>query len=181
MEEEIDKVGRQSRVEIRTLLKFVPSERNGSMVSYVSQNPSSGQIKGVRVDSEYPHKIVVCSKDLSGIILSNVLYNAVIIPMKSGKGYICTSAEPVQFKATITTNYVPKSTYQIVVSFGNKNLVFDPFKGKKSTVMTVNGFVDMLEHRMDLKNQHDIVFEFKMLAEELLRRMKKDDVSARIG
>lgn len=175
-------VKQEKKLEIHTLLKFVQSEHNSSMVSYVSTNPVNGQVKGVRADSEFPHKIVVCAQAIQPVILAGVLYRATIVPMNSGKGYVCKEAEPVQFKATVKTNYVPKESYQIVVSFGNKALVFDPFKGKKASVLTTMGFVDLLEHRVDLQDQDKVVMEFKVMADELLKQMRKDGVrSVRIA
>jgi len=171
----------KKREEIHTRLKFVQSERNGSMVSYVSINPVNGQVKGVRVDSKFPHKIVVCSLDIAPIILGNVLYKATIIPMKSGKGYVCIEAEPVQFKASVKTNYEKGRVYQIVISFGNKNLVFDPFNGKKASVLTTAGFIDLLEHRVDIADQSQVVADFTIMADELLKKMKHDNVKVRLG
>lgn len=49
-------------------------------------------------------------------------------------GYIAIEANPVQFRATVTTNYVRGSKYQVEVSFGNKIIRFDPFKGQKESV-----------------------------------------------
>lgn len=169
------------KVEIHTLLKFVKSDKNESLVSYVSTNPLNGQIKGVRADSKYPHMIVVCSKEVAPIVLANVLYKATIVPMKSGKGYVCIGVETAQFKASLKTNYIPNSVYQIVVEFGNKSLVFDPYKGKKSTVLTQAGFIDMLQRRVDLENSDEIISNFQIMATELLKRMKKDGATARIA
>lgn len=163
-----------------TLLKFVKSDVNDALISYVSTNPVTGQVKGVRVDSKYPHKIVLCSAQIAPYIISNVLYKSTIIPMKSGAGYVCIAAEPVQFKADIKTVYVPKTTYQIIVTFGNKAMVFDPYKGKKASVLCANEFIDTIQHRLDISNVDRVVALFNLMSDELLKTMKKDGVVVRI-
>lgn len=171
----------EKKVQYVTLLKFVKSDRNDVLISYVSKNPVTGQVKGVRVDSKYPHKVVVCGASVAPYILSNVLYRATIIPMKSDKGFVCIAADPVKFNATITTRYVPRTTYQILVSFGNKVMVFDPFKGQKASVLCASEFVNTLTHRLDIANIDYIIGAFHIMAGELQQKMKKDGVVVRIG
>lgn len=43
-------------IRVYTKLKFIRSEISGAPVSFVSQNPKTGRICGVRQDSEYPKK-----------------------------------------------------------------------------------------------------------------------------
>ncbi len=101
---------------IRTKLKFIKSERNGALISFVSQNPVNNVICGVRQDSPYHKKIVIIDREIAHNILINVLYDCVLIPMTSTRnektgenhtpGYIAIEANPVQFKATVTTKYI---------------------------------------------------------------------------
>ena len=170
----------RNRVEIHTLLKFIKSPQSGQMVSYVSANPITGQIKGVRGDSKYPHVIVVCSPSVAQIIIPNVLYKASLVPMNRSHGYVCISAEPQQFDASVSIEYEPREKYHVLVSFGNKTMLYDPLRGRKSTVLTLQGFIDTLQRRLDIKNIDDVLAEVNLAASELGKRMKKDGVKIRI-
>lgn len=169
---------------IRTKLKFIKSEKNGALISFVSQNPVNGVVCGVRQDSPYPKKIVIIDREMSSNILTNVLYDCVLIPMtqvqnkKTGEnhipGYIAIEATPVQFKATVTTKYVRGSVYQVEVSFGNKVIRFDPFRGQKESVKSLPACLAVLEKRCDVKDLMSIVENFNMAAIELVDQLKQD-------
>lgn len=174
-------------VKIRTKLKFIKSERNGALISFVSQNPVNGVVCGVRQDSPFPKKIVIIDKDLSSSILINVLYDCVLIPMtpivtKNAEGedeefipgYIAIEATPMQFKATVTTRYVRGSRYQVEVSFGNKIIRFDPFRGLKESVKSLPACRAVLEKRCDVKDLLEVVESFDAAATELVAQMKQD-------
>ena len=133
---------------IRTKLKFIKSEKNGALISFVSQNPVTDIVCGVRQDSPYPKKIVIIDREMAHNILVNVLYDCVLIPMtpvfneKTGEknhipGYIAIEANPVQFKATVTTKYIRGIKYNVEVSFGNKVIRFDPFRGQKESLKSL--------------------------------------------
>ena len=168
------------KVEIHTLLKFTKSQQSDQLVSYVSANPVTGQIKGVRGDSKYPHVIVVCSPSVTPVILPNVLYKVTLVPMNKSRGYVCVSAEPQQFIATVNIEYEPREKYNIIVSFGNKTMLYDPLMGRKSTVLTIQGFIDTLQRRLDIKNIDSVLAEVSLAASALNKRMKKDGVKIRI-
>ena len=170
----------RNKVEIHTLLKFTKSDHSDQLVSYVSANPVTGQIKGVRKDSKYPHVVVVCSPSVSPIILPNVLYKVSLVPMNKSHGYVCISAEPQQFNATVSIEYEPQEKYNILVSFGNKTMLYDPLKGSKATVLTIQGFIDTLQRRLDIRNIDNVLAEVSLAASELNKRMKKDGVKVRI-
>ena len=91
----------QKSVRVYTKLKFVKSEVSGAPVSFVSQNPKTGRICGVRQDSPYPKKICIVDKVLSSQIMMNALYDCALIPMSDKNGYVVVEAEPVQFKACL--------------------------------------------------------------------------------
>ncbi len=169
---------------IRTKLKFIKSEMNGALISFVSQNPVNNVICGVRQDSPYPKKIVIVDREIAHNILVNVLYDCVLIPMtsvrneKTGEnhtpGYIAIEANPVQFKATVTTKYIRGVKYNVEVSFGNKVIRFDPFRGKKESVKSLNACRAVLEKRCDVKDLMDVIEDFEVSAINLLELMKQD-------
>ncbi len=169
---------------IRTKLKFIKSEMNGALISFVSQNPVNNVICGVRQDSPYPKKIVIVDREIAHNILINVLYDCVLIPMtsvrneKTGEnhtpGYIAIEANPVQFKATVTTKYIRGVKYNVEVSFGNKVIRFDPFRGKKESVKSLNACRAVLEKRCDVKDLMDVIEDFEVSAINLLELMKQD-------
>ncbi len=169
---------------IRTKLKFIKSEMNGALISFVSQNPVNNVICGVRQDSPYPKKIVIIDREIAHNILVNVLYDCVLIPMtsvrneKTGEnhtpGYIAIEANPVQFKATVTTKYIRGVKYNVEVSFGNKVIRFDPFRGKKESVRSLNACRAVLEKRCDVKDLMDVIEDFEVSAINLLELMKQD-------
>lgn len=169
---------------IRTKLKFIKSEKNGALISFVSQNPVNNVVCGVRQDSPYPKKIVIIDREMANNILVNILYDCVLIPMtptlneKTGEnhipGYIAIEANPVQFQATVTTKYICGIKYMVEVSFGNKVIRFDPFKGQKESVKSLPACRAVLEKRYDVKDLMDVVESFEVAAHNLLDLLKED-------
>lgn len=169
---------------IRTKLKFIKSEKNGALISFVSQNPVNNVVCGVRQDSPYPKKIVITDREIANNILVNVLYDCVLIPMtkvlneKTGEnhipGYIAIAANPVQFKATVTTKYIRGIKYNVEVTFGNKVIRFDPFKGQKESVKSLPACRAVLEKRYDVKDLMEVVEDFETAAISLMELMKQD-------
>lgn len=169
---------------VSTKLKFVKSDEADTFISFVSQNPVNNAICGVRDDSPYPKKIVIIDCRLKKDILVNTLYDCVLVPMgktrneATGKkhipGYIAISATPVQFKATISTNYIRGVKYNVEVAFGNKVVLFDPFKGKKESVKSLLACRAVLEKRCDVKDLLTVVKDFETAANSLLALMKED-------
>lgn len=165
-----------------TKLKFIKSARNSALISFVSQNTATGVLCGVRQDSLYPKKIVIIDRALAHKIIVNVLYDCVLIPMgkvfnkNTGElyvpGYIAIDATPVQFKATVATNYLKGVEYSVEVSFGNKVVRYDPFKGKKESVKSLAACKAVLEKRCDVRDLEEVLQDFEYAAmsiEELLR------------
>lgn len=168
---------------IRTKLKFIKSEKNGALISFVSQNPVNQVVCGVRQDSVYPKKIVIIDREIANNILVNVLYDCVLIPMGSQlndkgedfiPGYIAIEAEPHQFKATLTTKYIRGVKYNLEVKFGNKSIRFDPYKGQKESVKSLPACRAILEKRCDVRDLMDVLEEFDREANDLLELMKND-------
>lgn len=157
-----------------TKLKFEKSEKTGAIVGFVSQNPKTGRINGVRQESTLPKKICVVDKHLAPDILLNVLYDVAIIPMKDKSGYVVIRACPVEFKATIITNYVKKAIYQVIVKFGNKAIIFDPKDGIQHTRRNLSACSEMLEKRVDIKDKNMVVADFLTTATRLIKRYEAD-------
>ena len=169
---------------IRTKLKFIKSEKNGALISFVSQNPVTNVVCGVRQDSPYPKKIVIIDRELANNILVNTLYDCVLIPMTpvlnetTGEnhipGFIAIEANPVQFKATVTTKYIRGIKYNVEVSFGNKVVRFDPFRGQKESIKSLPACKAVLEKRCDVKDLMDVIEDFEIAAIDLLEILKRD-------
>lgn len=159
---------------IKTKLKFQKSEKTGAYIGFISQNPKTGRYCGVRQDSPYPKKVCVVDAKLSYTILQNVLYDVVCIPMKEKNGYVCISATPVQFAATVDVVYVPKAVYVVEVKFGNKVITFDPLDGKGRNHRTIAGVREILEKRVDIKDLAQVVENFNDAANEMVRNFRHD-------
>lgn len=159
---------------IYTKLKFVKSDKTGAVVSFVSQHPATGQIRGVRQNESVPKKICVMDKLLAPYILLNVLYDCALVPMNGRDGYVVVEANISQFKATISTIYVPKAVYMIECRFGHKIICFDPKDGERKTERNLKLCLDLLEKRVDIKDHDDVIAEFEDAAQKLLKHYRKD-------
>jgi hypothetical protein len=146
---------------IKTKLKFVKSDRSGSWVGFVSINPKSGCIKGVREKDRTPKKVCIVSHELACVIEPNVLYDVEMIPMqRSEKGYIVMKATPHAFEAKVSSFVVKDATYRVEVKFGNKTIVYDPVEGRKDTMRSIDGVAKLLEHRKDIQNITQVIDDF---------------------
>lgn len=159
---------------IFTRLKFKKSEQSGMLIGFVSQNPKTGRIKGVREDSEFPKQVCIVDQAIALEIIIGALYKAAIVPMYKKKGYIVIEATPYQFKADIATCYVPKACYVVEVKFGNKTIVFDPKDGHKASQRTIAGVKALLEKRIDVQNITQVVEDFVDAATDLMKRYERD-------
>lgn len=167
--------GEQSKhTRVYTKLKFVRSEVSGAPVGFVSQNPTTGRIRGVRQDSEYPKKICIVDKLLANEIILNALYDCILIPMDGKHGYVVIAATPVQFKATVTTTYIKNTIYVVEVKFGNKKIRFDPFNGKKDSVKDLAACREVLEKRIDIVNVVQVVEDFEKAAYNIVKLLERD-------
>lgn len=164
----------QQSPRVRTYLKFIKSEQTGAYIGFVSQNPKTGRICGVRQDSEHPKKICVLDKALTRDVLVNTLYDATLIPMAEKNGYIVVDIIPVQFKAAIETTYVPKAIYRVEVKFGNKVIRFDPLDGRKDTIRSLKKCKSVLEKRTDIQDVIQVVDDFMVAANDIKNRFIKD-------
>lgn len=159
---------------VYTKLKFIKSDQTGAIISFVSQNPRTGEIRGVRQDSPYPKKICILDKKLVCDVLLNTLYDATLIPMNSKDGYVVIEVVPVQFNARIEVTYIPKVTYLVEVKFGNKVIRFDPMDGRKCSVRNIDECRRVLETRVDIKNIAQVLSDFDEVSYDMLKRCEND-------
>lgn len=160
---------------IKTKLKFVKSDRTGSWVGFVSINTKNGCVKGVREDAKEHKKVCVVTHELASIIEPNVLYDVEMIPMKNkNAGYIVVKAEPHAFEARITSSVVKNAVYLVEVKFGNKTIIFDPLDGRKDSVRTIDGVIEVLQYRKDIKDLLQVIDDFQKTANIVMTAFKND-------
>ena len=152
---------------IKTKLKFIKSDRTESWVGFVSINTKTGYIKGVREDAKGPKKVCIVTHELEPIIEPNVLYD-------EKAGYIVVAAEPHAFDARITSTVVKNAVYLVEVKFGNKTIKYDPLDGVKDSVRTIDGVVDELSKRKDIKNLLLVIDDFCKSANIVLTAFQND-------
>lgn len=145
---------------------------NGDIVGFVSRNPATNQLKGVREDSSLPKKVCVLSKDLKGSIVPKALYDVELKPMRNGNGYVVISAIRKHFDAQIELYVKPHKVYKVIVRFGNKVIYFDPVNGKSDSSRTLAGVLEELNTRQDIANPDSVISDVIDKAQELLRLME---------
>lgn len=153
----------------RTKLKFVESEVTGDMIAYVTINPETGRVFGVKQDDELPKKIVLISKQVSDSmeIKPKTLYDAEIVPMgkhqnrKSCRGFIVVSLSPSLFEATVSLDKWGAAT----VSFGNKTIVYDPTSTKPSR-NNKEAVIKVLSDREDINDKELVIAQFISLVDD---------------
>ena len=129
---------------------------------------------GVREDSRFGNQICVLSEDLKGKVEPNVLYSVELKPMHKANGYVVVAATPVLFPAQVETVIIPKSLYQVTVTFGNKKVFFDPKDGKSAMSRTIEGVLSVLQSRKDIKDQEGVISDYLHQAKDLVRRLEAD-------
>lgn len=170
----MEEVTKQKVKRFYTKLKFEKSKETGAYVGFVSQDPTTKRIIGVRQNDPKPKRICIVDKAISSEIVPNILYSATLIPMSAKNGFIAIEVSPFSFKASVESNYVPKAVYQVEVRFGNKVIIFDPLDGKKPSVNTIAGCREVLEKRMDIKDISTVVEDFLEHANGVMEKFKQD-------
>lgn len=94
--------------------------------------------------------------------------------MHNGSGYVVVSAKPILFSAQVDTLIIPKSIYQVTVTFGNKVVFFDPKDGKSASSRTLAGVIKLLREREDIENPGLVIEDLTRQAGQLVRRMEND-------
>ena len=158
----------------KSQLKFAKSERTGELIGFVSRHSKTRKLMGVREDSRFGKQICVLSEDLKGTIEPNILYSVELKPMHNAKGYVVVAATPVLFQAHVETIIVPKTLYQVTVTFGNKKIFFDPKDGKSAMSRTIDGVLEILKGRKDIRHQESVINDYLNQAQALVRRMESD-------
>ena len=141
----------------KSQLKFAKSERTGELIGFVSRHSKTRKLMGVREDSRFGKQICVLSEDLKGTIEPNILYSVELKPMHNAKGYVVVAATPVLF-----------------VTFGNKKIFFDPKDGKSAMSRTIDGVLEILKGRKDIRHQESVINDYLNQAQALVRRMESD-------
>lgn len=157
-----------------TQIKFAKSESTGELIGFVSRHSKTQKLMGVLENSRFGKKICVLSEELKGTIQPNKLYVVELKPMHNGAGYVVVSATPKLFSAQVETFIVPKSVYQITVTFGNKTVFFDPKDGKSASSRTLAGVIKLLREREDVDNPDLVIEKLTRQAAQLVRRMEND-------
>lgn len=144
---------------IRTRIKFTESKTDKAvLVGYVTKDDQNF-IRGCREDDPAKKKVVIPDVSIAQFIMENVLYECVIRPMVSGKGYIATSAEICKFPAVIDTT-VSGNRFKVEVRFGGKTVVYDPQFGSDDSRRTVEGALAILEGRVDIRDKERVIDAF---------------------
>ena len=94
--------------------------------------------------------------------------------MRKANGYVVVAATPVLFQAHVETVIVPKTLYQVTVTFGNKKIFFDPKDGKSVMSRTIDGVLEILKGRKDIKYKEGVITDYLNQARALVRRMESD-------
>ncbi len=157
-----------------TRLNCKKSDKSRLLIGFVSQNPKTGRIKGVREDSEFPKQVCIVDQAIAPEIIVGALYQVAIVPMYKKKGFIVIEAAPYQFKADISTCYVPKAVDVVQVKFGNKTIVFDPKDGNKASTRTIAGVKALLERRIDVQNITQVADDVLEAATDLMEKYERD-------
>lgn len=158
----------------KSQIKFTQSETTGELIGFVSRHSKTKKLKGVRENSVYGKKICVLSEELKGTITENVLYNVELKSMHRGNGYVVVSATPAKFAAQVDTVIVPKSIYQVCVTFGNKTIYFDPKDGKSVSSKEFEGALKIIKERKDIEDRDRVIKEFTRQSKQLIQRMETD-------
>ena len=157
-----------------TQIKFAKSEATGELIGFVSRHSKTQKLMGVREDSRFGKKICVLSEELKGTVQPNKLYAVELKAMHNGSGYVVVSATPILFSAQVDTLIIPKSIYQVTVTFGNKVVFFDPKDGKSISSRTLAGVIKLLRERGDIENPDLVIEDLARQAAQLVRRMEND-------
>lgn len=160
----------------KSQLKFAKSEQTGELIGFVSRHPKTHKLIGVREDSRFGKQICVLSEHLKGEIDPGVPYEVELKPMHKANGYVVVAATPVLFRVQVETIIVPKSLYQVTVTFQNgyKTFYFDPKDGKSTQSKTCEGVLSILSERKDIENKDEVIQDYLRQAKALVRRMEMD-------
>ncbi len=162
-----------------TQLKLVESIETGELIGFVSRNPNTQKLKGVREDSYYGKRICILARELKGKILPNKLYDVELKAMHRRTGYVIVTATPTQFIALVDMFVIRGERYQVTVAFGNKTVYFDPKDGGSYSSKTLEGAVSVLNARDDIKDKELVIERFIKRSVQLLALLDADKRSGK--
>ena len=161
-------------ITFKTKLKFSKSEETGELIAFVNK-AKDGRLLGVR---EIAPRKVICVIDeklkKSGLIKENVLYDVEMVKMNYKNGFVVQKAEVAQFPAKIRTNILAKINYQIVIEFGNRKIVYNPFDGRAEKYTKLENVIAYLSSCPDLKDSEELIVKLKKAASIMLNKMAND-------
>ena len=144
---------------IRTRIKFFLSQTDHkTLVGYVTKN-ESGVYRGCRESSPVKKKVVIPDSELANGMVEKALYSCSLKPMNNGSGFIAVEAELCQFPAIVDTT-VTANRFKVTVEFGNTKIIYDPQYGKDKTRNTVEGVLEILESRNDIREKQSVIAAF---------------------
>lgn len=158
----------------KTQIKFAISLETGELIGFVSRNPKTQKLMGVREDSIFGKQICLLSEDLKEEIKPNKLYNVHLKPMHNRIGYVVVAAQLIQFPAQVGTFIIPDKIYQVTIGFGNKTLYFDPINGGSPYSRTLSGVIKILRERDDILNVEHTIKDLIHQATNLVEKMVED-------
>lgn len=148
-----------SQKTIRTKIKFAESKLDKAvLVGYVTKDDQNF-IRGCRETDPVKKKVVIPDEIIAPGIMTNVLYECSLKPMKSGSGYIAVSADICQFPAVVDTT-VSNNRFKVEVRFGGKVVTYDPQFGIDDSRRTVEGALAILEGRVDIRDKQQVIKAF---------------------
>lgn len=158
-------------------LRFYPDGRNGELIAFVGAERDL-KLFQVEVNEKVRKSIVLIDRGVKDI-LRGVLYNVEVYEMRSGRGFIAVSASPVQYITYVEKFHVPKAVYQVVATFGNQRIVYDPVDGKTQSTTNLNRVVKYLDSRHDIYEKENVITKFRQLARELYASIRKEGLFLR--
>lgn len=158
----------------KTQIKFARSLETGELIGFVSRNPKTQKLMGVREDSVFGKKICLLSEELKSEIKPNKLYDVHLKPMHNRTGYVVVAAKPIYFSAQVGTLIIPNKVYQVTIVFGNKILYFDPILGGSTYSRTLSGVIKILRERDDILNVELVIHDLTCQATSLVEKLIED-------
>lgn len=153
---------------LKVYLKFHQTE-DGKKVAFVTKKSNHSWV-GCNEMSKYNKKVVLAGNKVRDEIIDGVLYKSLLLPMKSGKGFVAVEVTTVQFDAKIETVFYGKGKFRVIVSFGNKTVECDPSSSNRnrSDISLVTMY---LEKRYDIKEKSRVISEFNMAYQSALNQV----------
>lgn len=144
---------------IRTKIKFSRSAKDGvTLVGYVTKNDRN-VYRGCRESDPAKKKVVIPDTAVASVMIENALYDCALKPMSNGSGFIAVKAELCLFPAVVDTT-ITNNRFKVTVKFGNKTIVYDPQYGVDDSRKTVEGVLEILRGRNDIRDKEQIIDAF---------------------